>query len=73
MMTYTFFADDAQGIEKGVYYSNQRDTTISSQYLYFTAMLLYMFRAFSTPLIRSTTYCIHSHWYRAYILVSKES
>jgi hypothetical protein len=46
-------------------YSNQRDATMSSQYLYFTAVLLYLFRAFSTPIIRSTMYysILYSWWW----------
>ena len=35
---------------------------------YFTAELLYMFRVFSTPIIRSKQNCIYSFRYRSYVL-----
>jgi hypothetical protein len=40
-----------------LFFINQQDAAMSSQYLYFTAMSLYMFRVLPTLIIRSTKYC----------------
>jgi len=44
---------------------NQPDAAICSQF-YSTARLLYMFRAFYTPIIRGYNFnCIYSLWYKS--------
>jgi len=47
---------------------NQQDAAVRSQF-YFTAGSLYMFRVLSTPIIRCTSNCIYSLWYRSYCKV----